>query len=172
MATVTDGLQSFLELSSAITGFSEFRLRGTGQAESYLATVRSVVGDRPVDELLRRYRLIREDAGDDPEGHDRSLRAQVFSDERLGPIARNIIKLWFVGTWYQLPSAWRDAFGTSERDVTFVVSPVAYTEGLLWPTIGANPPGAKGPGYGTWAEPPRIPDVPNRRGPARYRPGI
>jgi hypothetical protein len=159
MATVTDQLQSFVQLSSTITGFSEFRLHGTGLAESYLATVRSVVGDGALDELLRRYRGITEDAGADLEGHHRSLRAQIFSDEWLGPIARNIIKLWFVGTWYQLPSAWRDSFGTAEHDVTFVVSPAAYTEGLLWPTIGANPPGAKGPGYGTWAEPPRIPEA-------------
>jgi hypothetical protein len=117
-----------------------------------------VVGDVPVDELLRRYRRISEDAGPDLERRDRSMRAEIFSDERLGPIARNLVKLWFVGVWYQLPSAWRDTFGTSERDVTFVVSPAAYTEGLLWPTVGANPPGAKAPGYGTWAEPPRIPD--------------
>ena len=26
-----------------------------------------------------------------------------LSDERLGPMARNIVKLWFVGTWYELP---------------------------------------------------------------------
>jgi hypothetical protein len=159
MATATDELQSFLQLSSTITGFSEFRLRGTGEAESYFATVRSVAGDNAVEELLVRYRRITEDAGDDLERHHRSLRAQILSDEWLGPIARNIIKLWFVGTWYQLPTAWRDSFGTAEQDVTFVVSPAAYTEGLLWPTIGANPPGVKGPGYGTWAEPPRIPEA-------------
>lgn len=158
MATVTDELQTFLQLSSTITGFSEFRLQGTGQAATYLDTVRSVVGDGLVQELLRAYRRVSDEVGDDLEALPRSLRAHVFSDERLGPIARNLIKLWFVGTWYQLPSAWRDAFGTAERDETFVVSPVAYTEGLLWPTVGANPPGAKAPGYGTWAEPPRIPE--------------
>lgn len=159
MASLTGELQGFLELSSTITGFSEFRLQGTGQAETYLATTRSVVGDEPVEELLRRYRRIREDTVDDLERYHRSLRAQIFSDERLGPIVRNIIKLWFVGTWYQLPNAWHDAFGTPTGDVTFVVSPAAYTEGLLWPSVGANPPGAKAPGYATWAEPPRIPDL-------------
>jgi hypothetical protein len=38
-----------------------------------------------------------------------------------------------------------------------VVSAASYTEGLLWPTIGANPNGAKAPGYASWAQPPRIP---------------
>ncbi len=169
MTTSADDLQSFLDLSSALTGFSEFRLRGTGQAESYLATVRSIVGDGPVDELLRRYQDIDDETGDDPPEHDRSLRARILSDERLGPIARNLIKLWFVGTWYQLPTAWRTAFGAADVDVTFVVSPAAYTEGLLWPTIGANPPGAKGPGYASWTGPPRIPEIPARKVAARGR---
>ncbi len=158
MATTPDDLRSFLKLSSTLTGFNEFQLMGTGQAEAYLATARGVVGGGPVDELLRRYDRISADASDDVERLHRSLRADILSDELVGPIARNLIKLWFIGTWYQLPSAWRDAFGTSERDVTFVVSPASYTEGLLWPAIGANPPGAKGPGYATWADPPRIPD--------------
>lgn len=152
----SEPLQTFVQLSAALTGFSAFRLLGTGQAESYLAAIRSVVGDDLVDELLERYRRISAHTGDEL---SRLLRAQVFSDERLGPVARNVVKLWFVGTWYQLPSSWRDAFGTAEGDVTFVVSPASYTEGLLWPAIGANPPGAKAPGYGTWAEPPRIPEV-------------
>jgi hypothetical protein len=37
------------------------------------------------------------------------------------------------------------------------VNESAYTEGLLWVAIGANPPGAKAPGYGSWARPPQIP---------------
>ncbi|HYO83919.1 MAG TPA: hypothetical protein VES20_21125, partial [Bryobacteraceae bacterium] len=44
-------------------------------------------------------------------------------------------------------------------NVGFMVSAAAYTEGLLWPAIGANPPGAKGPGYGSWALPPRVPGL-------------
>jgi len=39
-------------------------------------------------------------------------------------------------------------------------------EGLLWTAIGAHPAGAKAPGYGSWAEQPRIPPpagAPTRR---------
>ena len=45
---------------------------------------------------------------------------------------------------------------TRGHDSTHVVSPTSYTEGLLWPTIGANPPGAKAQGFGSWAAPPTI----------------
>jgi hypothetical protein len=90
---------------------------------------------------------------------NRAFRAKILGDEKLGPIARNVIKLWFVGTWYQLPYNWTQKFGINENDKTFVVSPNAYIEGLLWPTIGAHPMGAKAPGYGTWSAPPDIPAV-------------
>jgi hypothetical protein len=157
-------LQDFLALSAVVTGFSSFRLLGTGQADTYLSTVIDVVGDSTVSDLLARFRLAREEAAGDEATLDRLLRAHVFSDEKVGPIARNVITLWDVGTWYQLPAAWRDAYGARERDVTFVVSAAAYTESLLWPAVGANPPGAKGQGYATWADPPRIPEIQSSNG--------
>jgi hypothetical protein len=151
-------LELFLAFSSSITGYSPFRLRGTGQAEAYLHTVNSIVGDEVVSSLLKCYQQEIETA-EDNNVRDSRLRMHIFGDGRFGPIARNMIKLWYVGVWYQLPAAWRDKYGANEGDITFVVSPSAYTEGLLWPTVGANPPGVKGPGYGTWAEPPRIPEI-------------
>jgi hypothetical protein len=151
--TGADRLERFLAFSTDVTAFSTFQLRGTGQSEAYLAAVVGVVGEELVDDLLERYRRLEASELED------GLRRVIFSDERLGPVARNIVKLWFVGTWYELPAAWRESFGALEADVTFTVSAMAYTEGLLWPTIGANPPGAKGPGYGSWAGPPRIPSI-------------
>ncbi len=151
--------QDFLSLSSVVTGFTVFQLRGTGQAESYFSTLIDVLGETTVTALLQTFRRVQREAGEDAAALDRLLRTAIFSDEKLGPIARNLIKLWYVGTWYQLPAVWREAFGELEKDTTFVVSPAAYTEGLLWPAIGANPAGAKGPGYGTWSAPPRIPEV-------------
>ena len=148
-------LEDFLSFSTVVTGYTRFRLMGTGHAELYLTTVTDVVGAKAVAELLTTFTRVQQQAATHAQLED-LLRAEILSDEKFGPIARNIIKLWYVGTWYQLPPEWREAFGAHEKDVTFVASPTAYTEGLLWPTIDANPSGAKGPGYGTWAEPPRI----------------
>lgn len=146
----------FLGLSATLTGYSRFRLLGTGQVEPYLSTLRTAVGEDVLGRLLTAFAEVEREAAGDPVAHDRELRARVLSDELLGPVARHLIKMWFVGTWYELPQEWRDRFATREQLPTHVVSPASYTEGLLWPTIGANPPGAKGQGFGSWVGPPSI----------------
>lgn len=150
--------EQFLALSTEITAFTTFELQGTGMADAYLATLLNVVGEETVQQLLAAW----EQAQRAP-NLEEALRRTIFGDEKLGPITRNILKMWYIGTWYQLPYSWTQRFGALDNDTTFVVSPMAYTEGLLWPTIGAHPPGAKAPGYGSWAAPPSIPAVPQTR---------
>lgn len=155
--TDRERLSRFLDFSSALTAFTVYDLRGTGQAEPYLSTVTDVVGAEIVDKLLDTYARVKTEAQIEGFDVDRTLRREILADELLGPVARNIIKMWYVGIWYQLPATWRQTFGTRENDFMHVVSAAAYTEGLLWTAIGANPNGAKAPGYGSWAQPPRIP---------------
>ncbi|NEC67557.1 hypothetical protein G3I41_23410 [Streptomyces sp. SID9727] len=169
-------MRAFVKFSATVTGFSEFDLWGTGQAEAYHETVVA------------------------QEGSD-ALRNAISSDLSAvpaDPVVKSIIKLWYVGVWYgpeltgrvdvaawtapgrsgakpavpddsqpeeSLP--WQTAPGpqqagegraedSGERTPPFVVSPDAYTEGLLWRAIGAHPSGAKAPGYGSWATPPAL----------------
>ncbi|WP_447002255.1 hypothetical protein ACRAKI_21230 [Saccharothrix isguenensis] len=172
--TAEEKLREFVKFSATVTGFSEFDLWGTGQAEAYYETV--------VDQ----------------EGPD-AIQNAIFSDPcavPADPVVQSIIKLWYVGVWYgpdlagrvdvaawtapgrsgAKPAAPDDsqpeenqpwhavsgqgqpgedrAHATDGRKALFVVSPEAYTEGLLWRAIGAHPSGAKAPGYGSWANPP------------------
>lgn len=185
MAAQRDVHERFLDLSAVLTGFSTFDLGATGQSEAYLATVEEVIGEENLDELLDAFDAARQEgqeaghgeadeaareeaaeAGseiDDGAEHrfDRALRRAVLSDPKLGPIARRLVKLWYVGIWYELPEIWREQYGRTEADRTRVVSPQAYQEGLLWPAVGANPPGAKPFGFGIWANPPRIQTQPS-----------
>lgn len=156
MGTDNASYNDFLHFSSVLTGFSTFDLKGTGQSEVYLGTVRDVIGETRLAELLNVFRTIVDESGDDEESLSRALRREVLSDDELGPVARNIIKLWYVGIWYELPKPWQERYGTSEKDRNHVISPDTYQEGLLWPAIGANPSGAKPFGYGTWANPPHL----------------
>lgn len=156
MRTDSARFEDFVAFSAVATGFSPFHLRGTGQVVRYLATLDDIVGEEITTGLLDAYRGVARDAGDDSAAVQRGLRRDIFSDPKLGPVARALIKLWYVGTWYELPDDWREAYGQNEKDRTFVVSASSYTEGLLWPAIGANPSGAKPIGYGMWASPPLV----------------
>ncbi|MDP9793768.1 hypothetical protein J2S43_002280 [Catenuloplanes nepalensis] len=153
-------LDDFVAFSAEVTGFTEFELLGTGQAGSYLDTVTEVVGERILADLLGAYRARVTETGDE-QARAAQLTGAVLGDPRLGPVARNIIKLWYCGVWFALPSAWTGEFGAAGREGTFTASPQAYTQGLLWFAIGANPPGARAPGYASWASPPRIPELPS-----------
>jgi len=142
-------LDDFVTFSSELTGFTEFDLLGTGQAQSYLDTVSAAVGRQSLTELLSAYRQQVTELGDEQLRAEQLTRA-VLDDPQRGPITRNIIKLWYCGIWFGLPG----------REGAFTASPQAYAEGLLWYAIGANPPGARAPGYGSWSTPPRIPALP------------
>jgi hypothetical protein len=155
--------EDFLFLSVDLTAFEETALLGTGLAHQYLAKVRAACGDEVVTALLDAHREARADAAGGAGSYDRTrldraLRYRIFSDDRLGPVARNVIKLWYAGMWYGLPPEWTDSYGAETAAETSTVTAASYQEGLLWPAIGANPPGAKAPGYGSWAQPPRIED--------------
>ncbi len=143
-------LRAFYDLSVVLTGFSRVELAGTGLGPAYLGTLSGVVGVSVVDDLLRVWAAIARADGD----VDSGLRTCILGDPRFGPVARNLISLWYVGNWYELPQAWRDAYGVAPGDVTRVVSAEAYQEGLMWAAGGAHPQGAREPGYGTWAAPP------------------
>lgn len=136
------GMKSyFLELSAALTGFSKFELQGTGQADLYYATVEQKIDPQVFQELLQTFHDL------DQSNLETGLSSDILESEKFGAIARNIVKLWYVATWYPLPPS---------QEKAFIVSPQAYPEGLLWSAIGVNPPAAKAPGYGTWAEEPTV----------------
>lgn len=188
MSELASVLDRFVAFSTQATAFSAVDLWGTGQAAAYLAVVTDEVGEPVLRELLDAFDVADESGG---------LDGEIFDSPKLGPLARNIIKLWYSGVWYELPPEWAasgaqvtgvpapraaehrvqrephrmaahalaDGQGPLEqqgrqrapaRTAAFVVSPAAYTEGLVWRAIGAHPAGAKAPGYASWAQPPDI----------------
>lgn len=145
-------LDAFAELSAALTGFDAPHLIGTGNVACYwdLLVERAGAGNAAALLVAWSEKVV---AAPD---RSRAMRLVVLSDGRLGPLARNLIRLWYVGTWRQLPTEWRAAHAPELPDDDIIPTREAYTEGLLWPAVGANPPGAKPFGYAMWAKPPRV----------------
>ena len=132
--------KTFLAFSAQLTGFCRVALAGTGMTDDYLAALDDVLPDGLLDRLLEQWR----GAG----------RDSVLGDATLGPVARNIVLLWYRGAWTPLPDEWRQANGASPLDVEHVVSARAYRAGLQWAAAGAHPAGATPQGYGAWATAP------------------
>lgn len=149
---------SFLQLSAEITGYSETDLLGTGLADSYFKTFTEIVEDSICKDLWTRSNKIWK-KHESEEEKEEAIRKEMLSDPKFGPIVRNMIKLWYLGQWDELPAAWRENYGNSPKDVNFIVSPDSYKQGLVWDAINAHPMGAKQPGFATWSSPPEPPAI-------------
>ena len=145
----TDRLDEFLKLSVSLTGFGRLQLVGTGVAQQYLDTLDSIVSAGFMTRLLEASVAL--PPGD---GREAALSERVLGDPALGPVARNIIVLWYCGTWQPLPDDWCQVHGRAPSDLAHVVSPEAYLAGLQWTVGGAHPPGGLPGGFASWAGPP------------------
>jgi hypothetical protein len=153
--TKIDGREQFLRCSAVVTGFGRLDLVGTGMLDAYYQTLTGIVAAPICTELWAAFDALERQCGGDLERLEEAVTKQlVAADHKLGPVLKAIVQLWYLGQWIQLPSAWRAKHGASPKDVTHIVSPEAYTQGLAWQAAGTHPQGAKQPGYGSWSLPP------------------
>ncbi len=82
------------------------------------------------------------------------------SDDDTKFLARSIVLLWYLGSWYKpgdlkakSATPGNRAFIRSE-----VVSPNAYTQGLVWQIVGAHPMGYSNLQFGYWSRDPSDPN--------------
>src|SRR5438046_564436 len=98
-------LREFIAMSAELCGFSAYVLRGTGYSEEYYGIVAKTVGEETMDELVELYAAL---PTDNPTLRDKAIRLRILGDPKLGPVARNIIKLWYTSIWFELPKNWHD----------------------------------------------------------------
>lgn len=147
--------ERFVAVSVALTGFDHVDLVGTGVTSQYLATLEKWVGPNITAELLQ--------FGTAPPPDDFIVRTCILGDSKLGPVARNVIQLWYTGVWNPLTVGWYVVYraeipnppNLAELPTAYVVSPDAYIESLVWTAANTHPMGAKQPGFGTWSDPPK-----------------
>lgn len=144
-------VQNFLDMSAVLTGFPASTLAPGFDPNNlktlFLQTADSNAGQPLVNQLLNQFLLLQ----------GQKLPAQQIADTLLAVtenpldsqtalLARSIIKLWYVGSWYRL--------GSTSADDGTVVSMLAYTGGLVWKAAQAHPMGYSEFKFGYWAQPP------------------
>lgn len=135
----------FLELSVALTGYDAVDLLGTGLVDQYWTALR-IAGDKdhPGQDVRKKLMVAWEAATKAKGPIETGVRQEIMSDVLVGPVARNLIKMWYLGQWDRWPP-----------DKSWIPSAEAYKEGLVWDAIGAHPQAAKQEGFGTWQFKPR-----------------
>jgi hypothetical protein len=149
-------LLSFVKLSKDLCGITELDLWGTGQVKLYYHTVADAVTEDRLKRLLVIHAAIPFDAG-----RVEAIRSQLIEDPEFGPICQRIIVLFLLAEWFALPASWSEIFGRPTHEKTGVPSPYAFPEALLWPAVGAHPPGAKPGGYNSWSSAPVCLPIPS-----------
>ncbi|PKB18299.1 hypothetical protein [Flavobacterium sp. 5] len=125
----------FLEVSALLTGFSKTELKATGMLESYYNTILKNLDKEDIDYFFLDIHLLLNHKSYTEKDIEAILASKFIANSSYNGLAKSIIILWYTGNW-----------GGE------VISSASYIQGLMWDAIHAHPPGAKQPGYGSWAE--------------------
>lgn len=126
--------QLFLEVSALLTGFNETELKATGMTETYYNTILQNTDKESIDYFFQDLKTLLRDSKLSNEKINAALATQFMPGSSYSGLAKSIIILWYTGNW-----------GDN------VVSAASYIQGLMWDAGHTHPPGAKQPGFGSWA---------------------
>jgi hypothetical protein len=145
---------NFVGLSSILTGYPQDQLAPAidpiGLASEYLNWMMQHADQAAFLKTLSTYQTIA--ASVPPADQSAQVQTQILSDPVMGPIARRIIRLWYLSTWYTTEPPDPNMDGQ-------VISMNAYTMGLAWDAAQAHPMGYSELHFGYWAVAPPANDV-------------
>lgn len=133
MTSLKSGNSTFLNISICLTGFSEIELMSTGMLDNYFNVMMNQSNVAVAEAFLSQAADILKKYKDDPDKLQQAINSNLMPDSLYSGIAKNIIRMWYLGNW-----------GNT------VIAPQTYIQGLIWGVAGTHPPGAKQPGYGSW----------------------
>lgn len=143
----------FVQTSAVLTGFSAVELWGTGMVAAYRRVLDEAAGAPIAARLVATGEALVGRFPRNPAAVEEAYRHEILADATLGPVARSLIQLWYLGAWTQLPATWRRDHGANPGDQSRVISAQSYPNALVYLAADTHPPGARQPGYGSWALP-------------------
>ncbi|MFZ6686856.1 hypothetical protein ACO0K0_03790 [Undibacterium sp. SXout11W] len=149
MNTHKSNADLFLTISVWLTGFDEVELQGTGMVDTYFQTIITKNTASCIDHFFQAVWTVLAEGGGDEEKTNALISRLLFPTSCYNNLAQNIINMWYNGAW--MPDV--NAPNANIAQVSNI-SPEAYVQSLVWPASETHPPGAKQPGYGSWAVPP------------------
>jgi hypothetical protein len=168
-ANPTD-LEVFVTLSSALTGIAAGKLRPFADSldlsTEYFDRLTDWAAKKPSTALAALLQLTRSASlPAAPDGIiqqpdvDRLARAIADRGDEPKYLARSIVLMWYLGSWYE-PDDLKNLPLTAPSFIKHtVISPKAYTQGFVWRVAQAHPMGYSDLQFGYWTrEPPPLSD--------------
>jgi hypothetical protein len=152
--------EEFISLSAALTGYPASTLLpvpDTQQVGEALYAQLSLAGNNiPVAQLDQLTQVWNGISATPPPQLEAAVQEQIIGNADITRLAQNIIYLWFFGIWYDLT---KNPNSFASPNIDHVVSPLAYTNGLVWGEMGAHPMGYSVGDFGYWANIPTLPPI-------------
>lgn len=149
MQPLATTLLAFVRLSKDLCGINELDLWGTGQVPDYYRITAGAVTEKRLERMFAVHAAVPFDAS-----RVEVIRTRLMEDQEFSPICERIILLFLLAEWVALPDSWINLFGPPVDERVGIPSAYAFPEALLWPAVGAHPPGAKPGGYNSWSSEP------------------
>ena len=165
-------MMAFLLLSEALTGVSRDTL-APELDENKSDILKSDPGVDPINIKNAYFRFINDNdrtasfgkllqlAKDNRQSLPNIVPKVNGSADDIKFLARSIVLLWYLGAWYK-PEDLKNQISKPQ-----IVSPKAYTQGLVWQIAGAHPMGYSTLQFGYWSRDPRDPNKPALFDPAK-----
>jgi hypothetical protein len=169
-----EDMMAFLVLSAALTGFHVSNLAPeflqTDPAKKLLPILEADPGTDPINvkndyfkwvnasnaaTFEKLLQIARDHSASIPE-----IIAQVNASDDTKYLARSIVLLWYLGSWYK-PEDLKSSLDPKAPRVPIpsqVVSAKAYTQGLVWQIAQAHPMGYSNLQFGYWSREPVDPN--------------
>jgi hypothetical protein len=139
---------NFANMSAVLTGFTTDVVNPLFDplqlVPTYLATADAKAGAALVDALTQQFLSLTAGGATKQQIADTMLDTGNTAPGNQALLARAIVKMWYLGSWYSSPT---------DNNPT-VVSQNAYIGGLAWKAMQAHPMGFSDFTFGYWVTPP------------------
>lgn len=179
-----EDMMAFLVLSAALTGVHVGTL-----APEFSQTKGNLLGSDPGTDPInvkndyfkwinasnaptfeKLLQIAKDHSASAPNTISQEIITQVNASDDTKYLARSIVLLWYLGSWYKPEDLQKNASpGTRALTFSKVLSAKAYTQGLLWQIAQAHPMGYSNLQFGYWS---REPVDPNDKNPPLITPTI
>jgi hypothetical protein len=146
MTNSNEQSDTFLAISAWLTGYEPVELQGTGMVQTYYSTLREKIKALDLDAFFAESDFILKMAQTNVDAAKARTASHLMQNSSFNSLGKQIILMWYIGQWFADPSG--DPNNSAQIDAQ------SYVEALMWPTADTHPPGAKQPGFGSWAEKP------------------